>query len=56
LASSPFPVTGGVPFRHGYRLLRQLDQESFFSLRDHWAIISDWWHRVSAFRRAIAPR
>jgi hypothetical protein len=38
LASSPCLVSSGVPFRHGFRLLRQLDQKSLFSLRDQWAI------------------
>jgi hypothetical protein len=47
LASTACAVAVCVPVRNGYRLLRELDQESYFSLRHYRPIISGRRHRVA---------
>src|SRR5579859_2043275 len=56
LASAPCGVTGHVPLRDGHRMLRQLGQESYLSLRPDGPTVSHRGHRLLAVRRAMAPR
>ena len=42
-------TVGCTPFRDGYRLPRQLDQESFSSLRYHWPALSSRWSGIPFF-------
>src|SRR5215469_7560516 len=46
---------GCMPFRDGYRLPRQLDQESFSSLRYCWPAFSSRWSGIPFFWRRFDP-